>query len=320
MKVSIIIPVYNAEKWIKKCLDSVRSQTYTNIEIIVVDDGCRDNTLEIVEDHIRLDPRVRLIRKEHTGLHLTRKRGISEAIGETIFQCDQDDFLEPRGIELLVAKMKETNADLVIGNHYKIMKEKRRLVTHKLPEKEGKIELLRSLLNNEIMGYPWGKLFKRELLLDLDLSLTVAYLEDVMTSIHVLARHEVKVALEETPVYNYIIHRESTSSTKNQALIETIPRCVWVVEKILEKENLVPELEKEFSAFKCRNWIVYARLGGVLAKDKVSREYFFRNSFGAFARKNLAFYQNLEMFVYRYNFNMGVLLTRAMKKLHYYLY
>lgn len=320
MKVSVIIPVYNADRWIDKCIVSIRNQTYKQIEVIVVDDGCSDNTLKIVEEHLRVDPRVLLVRKEHLGLHLTRKRGIKESSGELIFQCDQDDYLEPNGIELLVNKMKETGADLVIGNHYQIMKGKRKIVTHRLPEKNDKKELLRSVLNNDIKGYPWGKLFKKELLLDLDLSLKVAYLEDVMTTIHVLAKHEVKVALVEAPVYNYIVHGDSTSSTKNQKLIETIPRCIAVVEKLLEKENLLSSLENEFSAFKCRSWIVYARLGGILAKDAVAREHFLKNSFGHFARRNMAFYQNLEINIYRFNFNLGLQLTRAMKKLHYYLY
>ncbi len=320
MKVSVIIPVYNAEKWIERCLESIIEQTYKNLEVIVVDDGCKDDTLKIVKDYVEKDQRIFLIEKEHTGLHYTRKRGIKEASGDAIFQCDQDDFLQPNGIELLVKKMLSTNADLVIGNHYQVMDGKKVLVENSVPENSDKVELLKSLLKNDIKGYPWAKLFRRHLLLDLDLSMELAFLEDVMTSIHVLARHDVKAVLEEKPVYNYIIHGNSTSSTKNQALIETIPQSMLVVEKILDEQNLLLELEKEFSAFKCRSWIVYSRLGGKLAKSNTYKKKVYNSYCRPEIQKELTFYQVIELLVYRHNSYVGQWVTRTMKRFYVLFY
>ena len=93
IKVSVIVPVYNVEKYIRQCLESIINQTYKNLEIIVVNDGTKDNSMKIVEEYLS-DERIKVINKENGGIASARNRGIDEATGEYISFVDSDDWLE----------------------------------------------------------------------------------------------------------------------------------------------------------------------------------------------------------------------------------
>src|SRR6056297_2752934 len=120
MKVSVIIPAYNAQQWIGRCLESVLQQTYTDLEIIVLNDGSKDGTLQEIKKYTAQDSRLILIDKENSGTFLTRKAGIKRSVGDLILNLDADDYLEERAIEMLVFRLIEDKADLVIGNHYQV--------------------------------------------------------------------------------------------------------------------------------------------------------------------------------------------------------
>ena len=320
MKVSIIVPAYNAEKYIEKCLNSIIQQTYQNLEIIVLNDGSIDNTVNIVKELAKNDDRIILIDKDNSGTYLTRKLGVLKSSGESIFHADADDFLELNAIEILVDKMVATDANLVIGNHYHIVKGKKRIIKNKLPANQSRIGLVRSLLNNEIKGYVWGRLFRRELLETLDFKVEDLLQEDFLANLHIFLNNEMRIASVNIPVYNYIIHPNSANSSKNPVFIENVIHFNKMVEKILKDSNLNKQLASEFKLYKCRNWVVYARLGGKLARDKKFINNFYKENYTGYARRNLAAYQNLEMLAYRHNYATGQLLTRSFKKLQEVLY
>mgnify|MGYP000233519789 FL=1 len=115
IKVSIIIPVYGVEKYISQCLESVINQSYENIEIIVVNDGTKDNSMKIVEEYL-LDERIKIINKENGGLASARNRGIEEATGEYIYFLDSDDWIEVNTIEVLVEE--SNNLDIIYSNFW----------------------------------------------------------------------------------------------------------------------------------------------------------------------------------------------------------
>ncbi|MBR2040186.1 MAG: glycosyltransferase family 2 protein [Clostridia bacterium] len=116
--VSIIIPVYNVEKYLKRCVDSVLNQTYKNIEIILVDDGSPDNCPLMCDEFAKTDPRIKVIHKQNGGLSSARLAGFKEAEGEYILFVDSDDYIEKDMVEKLVFAIKEKNADLVICGYY----------------------------------------------------------------------------------------------------------------------------------------------------------------------------------------------------------
>jgi len=116
MKISVIIPVYEVEPYLERCLDSVVNQTYTNLEIILVDDGSPDRCGEICDSYARSDSRIKVIHKNNEGLSEARNTGLEIINGDFVFFLDSDDYIEHKAIEFLARRAKETDADLVIGN------------------------------------------------------------------------------------------------------------------------------------------------------------------------------------------------------------
>ena len=119
-KISIIVPGYNAEKFARECIESVINQTYTNLEIILVDDGSKDSTGEIFEEYAKRDRRVIVIHQENKGISEARNAGLDKATGEYIMFIDADDLYEENTCELLYNEIKRTDADYVIGNYIHI--------------------------------------------------------------------------------------------------------------------------------------------------------------------------------------------------------
>ena len=114
--VSVVIPAYNEERYLKECLDSVISQTYRNLEIICVDDGSTDKTPEILADYASADKRIRVIRQENSGLSVSRNRGIEAAQGKYLYFLDSDDYILPDHFEKLIPVMERDGLDLCVFN------------------------------------------------------------------------------------------------------------------------------------------------------------------------------------------------------------
>lgn len=114
MKVSVIIPVYNVEKYLPRCIKSVLDQTYKDLEIILVDDGTKDNSGVMCDEYATKDERLRVIHKENGGLSSARNSGIEIATGDAIFFLDSDDYLSTACIEKMVTLMKDNDADISI--------------------------------------------------------------------------------------------------------------------------------------------------------------------------------------------------------------
>ena len=114
IKVSIIVPVYNVEKYLEKCLDSIVKQTYENIEIILVDDGSTDKSGTILDQYAEMDNRISVIHKKNEGVSTARNTGIEAARGEYICFADADDYLMPDYVEYLLTLAVDKNADIAI--------------------------------------------------------------------------------------------------------------------------------------------------------------------------------------------------------------
>ena len=123
--VSIIVPVYKAEKYIHQCIDSLLAQTYRNIEVILVDDGSPDNCGKICDEYAAKDCRVKVIHQQNGGVSVARQTGIDHATGEYSIHADPDDWVEPNMIEELVTKAVADNADMVICDFYRESKSDR---------------------------------------------------------------------------------------------------------------------------------------------------------------------------------------------------
>ena len=110
--ISVIVPVYNAEEYLEECLESIKNQTYTNIEVILVNDGSSDGSKEICEQYCEKDNRFKLVNQENQGQSVARNLGVAESVGEFIMFVDSDDVINKNVLEVLLPYMK-TEVDIV---------------------------------------------------------------------------------------------------------------------------------------------------------------------------------------------------------------
>lgn len=196
MKISVVIPLYNAEPYIGRCLDSVLRQSYKNIEIVIVDDASTDASLSVVQRYQTQYPFVTIIsHKQNKGAMMSRKDGYTAATGECLMFVDADDTLPFDAVACLVAKQQETNADIVAGNVEKIYVDghKERLVEN-LPTHATGVDMLEALLDEKVRRCLWGRLYRTGLfhehpLINLD-SMTIyedaCLLHQVVVNAHVI--------------------------------------------------------------------------------------------------------------------------------------
>ena len=117
-KVSVIVPVYNVSEYLGQCLDSILLQTLQDIEVICVNDGSTDDSLDILQGYAMFDERLKIISQENAGAGAARNNGIKHATGEYIICLDSDDFFEPDMLEKMVAKAEEDGSDVVVCDFY----------------------------------------------------------------------------------------------------------------------------------------------------------------------------------------------------------
>lgn len=162
--ISIIVPIYNVEKYLVKCLESVLSQTYRNLEIILVDDGSIDDCGKICDQYACMDSRIRVIHQNNAGVSAARNKGLSIATGKWIGWVDPDDWIEIDMFEYLLENAQKVQADISVCGRveeYKDFSRKRTWTGSYIFSTEKALE---KLLQDDVMqNYLWDKLFKREL-------------------------------------------------------------------------------------------------------------------------------------------------------------
>ena len=213
--ISIIVPVYNVEKYLEKCVKSIIQQTYENIEIILVDDGSKDNSGKICDELEQKDNRIKVIHKENGGLSDARNAGLKIATGKYIGFVDSDDYIQEDMFETLYKLNKENNSDISIVSYYEIYNEKVISVRDsKKLEILNKIDAIKELLiDTKIQSYAWNKLFKRELFNNIEFP-TNKNFEDIATTLLLFERAN-KIVLLEDPKYYYIRRDDSIVGVKN---------------------------------------------------------------------------------------------------------
>lgn len=158
-KISIIVPVYKAENYLRRCVDSILNQTFTDFELILVDDGSPDRSGKICDEYARKDSRIRVFHKENGGVSSARQKGMDEAVGEYTIHADPDDWVEPNMLEELYRKAKEEEADMVICDFFHNDGNKQSYIKQKPSALDNKTVL--SELFQQLHGSCCNKLVKR---------------------------------------------------------------------------------------------------------------------------------------------------------------
>ena len=157
--VSVIVPIYNAEKWLHRCINSILSQSMHDMEILLINDGSTDSSASICDNYLSVDNRVRVIHQANLGISATREKAIHLATGEYISFIDADDWIEKEMILSMYLKAKEEEADVVMCDFYKEKPERIRLVRQD-PTAKTKKELL-MLFGEQLEGVLWNKMIRR---------------------------------------------------------------------------------------------------------------------------------------------------------------
>ena len=256
-KISVIIPVYKVEPYIRQCLNSVVNQTYTNLEIIIIDDGSPDNCGEICDEYERKDNRIQVIHKENGGLSAARNDGLRHATGEWISFVDSDDWCELDMYEKAIVKGEESNADIVIFSLYhETMKGQRRVHSFSsdfiTSDKKIISQMQLSALDSKYaplstskewgQGLPWDKLFKRALIVDnhLFFAENVKANEDVIFNIHAFQYAE-KIAFIDLPLYHWRMNPTSIGHKYTPDRVEIDREIYKELNAIGRKYNLSEE-------------------------------------------------------------------------------
>lgn len=208
--VSIIVPIYNAAMDMVPCLESIKHQRYQNLEVLLVNDGSSDASLEICRMYARLDPRVIIIDKKNTGVSGTRNAAIERARGKYLQFVDSDDQLDPNATRLLVEAAEETQADLVICNYCSVMPDGKTTVHGFMQPytRMDKAQFARCLMEEPASfyyGVMWNKLYRADLVrahADVRCSEEMTWSEDLYFNLTYIRYAERFFALT-APIYNY---------------------------------------------------------------------------------------------------------------------
>ena len=160
--ISIIIPVYNAEKYIHKCLNSILVQTHTNWEAILIDDGSPDNCGAICDEYATKDTRFKVVHQKNRGVSSARQRGLDNAIGEYIIHCDPDDWIEPEMLQLLLTAAIKEDAGMVICDIKEYNNGHSTQLKQDLKYQQTSTEIREKIINQQLHGSLCNKLIKKE--------------------------------------------------------------------------------------------------------------------------------------------------------------
>ncbi len=246
-KVSIIIPIYNAEKHLKRCIDSVLKQDYEDFELFLIDDGSKDASGEICDEYAKADERVRVIHKENSGVSDSRNLAISLAMGEYLQFLDSDDWITPDATGLLVRTAEENQCEMVIAEFYRVIGERL--------SPKGKIHedscLSREEFALEMMENPadfyygvlWNKLYRRDIIEQYGLCMDkdISWCEDFIFNMEYI-RHVNQIYALHVPIYYYVktpgsLVTQGTSISKTIRMKRMVFKCYKEFYKDIFKEE-----------------------------------------------------------------------------------
>lgn len=226
-KISLIIPAHNAEHVIVRCIEGIDTQTYKNIECIIIENGSTDNTLKVCNELATKYDYIEVISSDVAGVSAARNLGLDKASGDIIGFCDADDFLEPKAIEVVVDEFKkDSNIVAVIGAFYTGNFVNNRLnktyfgLSSRLVSATEAIHL--TIGNDSVMGSVWNKYYRADVAKKCSFDTELSFCEDMHFNVRAFSSvsKEMNVKILEKPVYCYIKNSESVTHDVNRLFDE----------------------------------------------------------------------------------------------------
>lgn len=252
--ISVIVPIYNSEKYLRQCINSLIRQTYEDIEVLLIDDGSKDGSSEICLEYTKNDKRIKYIYQENQGVSSARNTGLDNLSGEYVLFVDSDDWLPENAIELMCEKAATTEADLVIGSYTEIYSTHENSIVFNIESIKAKDEIAKYLGQSfltAIASSPCVKLFRVSKISDLRFDRTMSLGEDLFFNLHYFRRIE-NVEIISDCCYYYRITDELSLTKSYKDNYYTAMREIYKY-----ANNYFDEIEELYSCDVCREKVAY---------------------------------------------------------------
>lgn len=226
--VSVIVPVYNAEKYLCRCLDSIKAQTFQDFEAVLVDDGSTDRSGEICDEYAKKDSRFKVIHQQNGGVSIARQVGLDAATGDYVIHADPDDWVEPDWLACLYAEATASCADMVICDYYKVLPDKKIYCSQK-PSALTSDGVLQDMVGGKTWGVCWNKLIKRACFQKYDVRFLpqMELWEDLYVTCSLLL-HDMKIGYVPKVLYHYDVYSNPGSATRYNSESKIRSRIIFI--------------------------------------------------------------------------------------------
>lgn len=308
-RISIIVPVYKVEDYLERCLKCIQAQTYTQWEVILVDDGSPDRSGEICDRYAKEDARIKVIHKENAGVAAARNTGLANATGDFIVFIDSDDYAHPELLEHLMGLQREHQADLAVVG-YQLSYDSKVCEA----KQQGDVEILDSagaikkIMDNQQFCSPWSKLYKKRLFDHVQYPEGAIY-EDLMTAFEIF-KAAGKIVYQDIPLYYYF--QVSESITRSEFHYGKLDEA-----KALEKQYLFMEQEFPELAGEAKYKYLYNLYGHILCLVK-SEDSFGKEKYKEFCRimkENMQFFRQYQELSKKQKFRCWMILHPGLYKI-----
>lgn len=251
--ISIIIPVFNSEIYISRCIDSIFNQTFENFEVICIDDGSTDKSGIICDEYASKDSRIKVIHKKNEGVSVARNTGLQNIKGNFVSFIDSDDWLESDFLQLLYEKITTEKADISLCGWNFVYTNGTKSCLSEIGTT--KIENINLALINKGNPRVWGKLFKSDLLKNIVFNNSISIGEDSLFYIETLIKSN-KIAVINKPLYNYEKRNESSAvSIMTLEKYQILKESNLMIEQLLFNNNILPQTYKYLNDRKAKSII-----------------------------------------------------------------
>ena len=248
--ITVIVPVYNTEKYLYRCIDSILAQTFTNFELLLIDDGSNDASGQICDEYTTKDNRVRVFHKKNGGVSSARNLGLDNAIGKYIMFVDSDDYMMPGMLEVMLSALESKKADLVVcgtmetgGGYWRPVAD----VDYSINQLNDHFV---TLLHTELLPPPWNKILKKKIIGNIRFSEDISFGEDLLFNIQYLKKCETISFIKEAPFYHEKENENSLVVKFNRNRLLDIEKVWVVVERFSEdKEGLYSKYLRDLTVY-----------------------------------------------------------------------
>jgi glycosyltransferase involved in cell wall biosynthesis len=325
-KVSVIVIAYNIECYIKKCLDSIINQTFKDLELIVVNDGSTDKTLEQIKKAAASDSRINVIDKENGGAMTARISGLNASSGEYILFVDGDDWIHLETIEKLYKRALEENADIVLYNYYFAYNDNLKASKSYIDNLNQIDDNLKSSLLCYISPTLWSKFIKRKFLINNNISFpsNLSYAEDLATVINLFMNNP-KISMLNNNLYYYFQRENSITNSLDNRVFDILKSVDYIRSNLLKK-GLYQKYKEEFDylAFThiffnkiiCTNKYedIHIKINDEWKSRKININ---RNKYYSKLKEKSSFGLKIKMCLFNYNYSMGLFLFKILRRLRF---